>query len=260
MPYFASNSLASAWAGGRSAEVYQVSLPSAFASASSLARSTAGPAGLAAAGAAAGLAAGATGFGASVGLAGAAVGATGVPPPHPARNSAATISARAANSDIIIPSRAWPSSHAEDVGEPVLDLLAHAHELADVDRTDIELVQAQSALGIDHVGAGRQAPVLVDEQLLPLKAEGVVLEEAGRVRVWRLLHDALRRVGRRHALRGIDDLDRRAFDFALPEDRVGPAVTQRALAVRDRLRDVEGRLDDHRLELGHALVILPAEL
>src|SRR5947207_2061350 len=84
MPYLASKSLAKAWATGRSAEVYQVSLPSPLASPSSLARSTAGAAGLAAAGAGAGLAAGwaagavveaaAGGFGVSAGLAGAAAG------------------------------------------------------------------------------------------------------------------------------------------------------------------------------------------
>ena len=106
----------------------------------------------------------------------------------------------------------------------------------------------------------RAQPADVDDELLAFGAEAPVLEQPGRVRIGRVLEDAVGPHHQRRALGGIDRLDRPALLLELKQIVFIAVGLHRPLAERELLRRIGRRLHLHHVLLRELLEILPAEI
>src|SRR5579885_3755917 len=155
---------------------------------------------------------------------------------------------------------AWSALDLEDRRVAALDLAGRRLDARRVLRHQLDLADRAHPGLLHRLLVRRILPRPVDDELLALARLHPVVEQPRGIRVGRGLEDRARRRRQRRTLLRVDDLDRLA-GFLVANDEIARAVDHDgALAERDLLRRVGGRLHLKNVLLRELLEIAPAEI
>src|SRR5262249_49377384 len=149
---------------------------------------------------------------------------------------------------------------AEQSAVARLDLLARPLDADGVLLHQLDVAQGPAPGLFLHQRVHRAQRADVDDELLALGREAVALEQPRRVRVGRVLENAVGSDHHRATFGRIDDLDRLSLLLLLQHVVLAAVGLNRALAEQELFRRVGRRLHLHDALFGELFEVLPAEL